>query len=91
MKALYLCDRKRCPVCGEYCIRTSDIHHAVNFERISASDDVYVEVDNDSKRIPIEWIEQYMRDYPRIIPIEKTFVQEMIKKWMAENGQFQEG
>ena len=31
--------------------------------------------------IPIEWIENYLRNYRYIAPIEKSFVRKMIKAW----------
>ena len=31
--------------------------------------------------IPIEWIENYLRNYRYMAPIEKNFVREMIKAW----------
>lgn len=31
--------------------------------------------------IPIEWIENYLRNYRYMAPIEKLFVREMIKAW----------
>lgn len=31
--------------------------------------------------IPIEWIENYLRNYRYMAPIEKSFVREMIKAW----------
>jgi DNA-binding SARP family transcriptional activator len=31
--------------------------------------------------IPIEWIENYLRNYRYMAPIEKNFVREMIKVW----------
>lgn len=33
-KVLYLCDRRKCEACKPYCTHTSDIEHAVNFERV---------------------------------------------------------
>lgn len=34
-KVMYICDRKKCKVCREYCRYTSDIHHAENFKEVS--------------------------------------------------------
>ena len=31
--------------------------------------------------IPVEWIENYLRNYRYMAPIEKNFVREMIKAW----------
>ena len=34
-EVMYICDRKKCEVCHEYCGYTSDIRHAENFKEIS--------------------------------------------------------
>lgn len=34
-KVMYICDRKKCEVCHEYCGYTSDIRHAENFKQTS--------------------------------------------------------
>ena len=31
--------------------------------------------------VPVEWIENYLRNYRYMAPIEKNFVREMIKAW----------
>ncbi len=31
----YICDRQRCEECFSECKRTTDITHAINFERLS--------------------------------------------------------
>lgn len=33
-EVMYICDRKKCEVCYEYCGYTSDIRHAENFKEI---------------------------------------------------------
>ena len=33
METLYLCDRKACEHCSPECRHTTDIYHAVNFEK----------------------------------------------------------
>lgn len=40
-KIAYICDRKKCENCHDYCYHTTDIEHAVNFQNMS--DDVWFE------------------------------------------------
>lgn len=40
-KIAYICDRKKCENCNDYCHHTTDIEHAVNFQNLS--DDVWIE------------------------------------------------
>lgn len=40
MTAVYVCDRKRCEDCNPLCKHTSDIQHAVNFDK---HNDMYIE------------------------------------------------
>lgn len=37
--------------------------------------------------IPIEWIENYLRNYRYMAPIEKCFVREMIKAWAERKAE----
>ena len=39
-KILYLCDRRKCENCKPPCAHTTDISHAVNFEK---KDDLWIE------------------------------------------------
>ena len=41
-KILFLCDRKRCETCNDFCEHTSDIRHAANFE-IIAEENIFIE------------------------------------------------
>ena len=64
----------------------------IHFTAINASEQARVnnlfcditDVINESPTIdavPVEWIENYLRNYRYMAPIEKNFVREMIKAW----------
>lgn len=37
----YLCDRKACENCSDECMYTSDVSHAINFNKINIDNDVH--------------------------------------------------
>ncbi len=42
-KVIYLCDRRQCEKCNDFCRHTTDISHAINFENINGD---YIETEH---------------------------------------------
>lgn len=80
-RVYYLCDRKACDRCSNYCKHTSDITHAVNFEVSGLGD--YLEIKRqEQERIPIDWIKQ---NIPFQNEEDGNILLSMIDVWRKEN------
>ena len=58
----------------DWCVKETTVENALNYW---ADEGCPSTVD----AIPVEWIENYLRNYRYMAPIEKNFVREMIKAW----------
>lgn len=61
MRVLYICDRKKCHKCYEYCSLTEDIRYAKNFEQDPLGDFVEKSVANAEDVAPVvhaEWMKK---------------------------------